>query len=204
MNERPLERARAERVGHLPPDALRIRAAVRELLEAIGEDPAREGLVDTPRRVADLYGEIFAGVGEDPGALLEVGFEEQHEELILVRDIPFYSMCEHHLLPFHGEAHVGYIPHGRVVGISKVVRLVDCLAKRPQLQERLTSQVADLVEERLRPRGVAVVVRAEHLCVTMRGIRKPGSRVTTSAMRGVFRQRDRTRLEFLSLLAQPG
>ncbi len=185
-------------------DRPRIRAAVTELLLALGEDPSREGLLGTPRRVADMYAEIFAGLHEDPSDLLTVTFDEQHEEMILVRDIPFYSMCEHHLLPFHGEAHVGYIPHGRVVGISKLARIVDCLAKRPQLQERLTSQIADLVQDRLKPRGVAVVVRAQHLCMTMRGIRKPGSQVVTSANRGVFRTSEKTRLEFLSLLDGAG
>ncbi len=184
-------------------DRARIRAAVGELLAAIGEDPRREGLLNTPRRVADMYAEIFAGMREDPGRYLEVTFDEQHEEMILVRDIPFYSMCEHHLMPFHGEVHVGYIPRGRIVGISKLARLVDALGKRPQVQERLTSQIADLVMERLNPWGVAVVVRAEHLCMTMRGIRKPGSKVVTSAMRGVFRDNEPTRLEFLSLLGSP-
>jgi len=150
-----------------------------------------------------MYEEIFAGLREDPAHLLDVSFDEQHQEMILVRDIPFYSVCEHHLLPFHGEAHVGYIPRGRVVGISKLARVVDCLAKRPQVQERLTSQIADLVQERVQPSGVAVVVRAEHLCMQMRGIRKPGSKVVTSAMRGVFRKSEATRLEFLSLLGSP-
>jgi GTP cyclohydrolase IA len=182
----------------------RIQAAVTELLCALGEDPSREGLIGTPRRVADMYEEIFAGIREEPGDLLQVTFDEQHEEMILVRDIPFYSVCEHHLLPFHGEAHVGYIPHGRVVGISKLARVVDCLARRPQVQERLTSQIADLIQERLAPRGVAVVVKAQHLCMTMRGIRKPGSKVVTSAHRGVFLRSEPTRLEFLSLLDGAG
>lgn len=177
-----------------------IQRAVHSLLVAIGEDPSREGLVATPRRVADMYDEIFGGMNQDAEAFLEVGFEEDHEELVLLRDIPFYSMCEHHLLPFHGFAHVAYVPRGRVVGISKLARVVDCLARRPQVQERLTSQIADLVDRKLRPRGVAVVVQAEHLCMTMRGIKKPGSRVITSANRGLFRQNSTTRAEFLSLL----
>jgi GTP cyclohydrolase I len=147
-----------------------------------------------------MFREVFAGLHEDPAGLLDVTFDERHEEMIVLRDIPFYSMCEHHLLPFSGIAHVAYIPRGRVVGISKLARVVDCLARRPQLQERLTSQIADLIEERLQPRGVAVVVKAEHLCMTMRGIKKPGSKVVTSATRGGFRAREATRMEFLALL----
>jgi GTP cyclohydrolase I len=174
--------------------------AVADLLRAIGEDPNREGLRATPRRVAEMFREIFAGLHEDPASMLDVTYDERHEEMIILRDIPFYSMCEHHLMPFSGVAHVAYIPRGRIVGISKLARVVDCLAKRPQVQERLTSQIADLVEERLKPRGVAVVVQAEHLCMTMRGIKKPGSKVVTSATRGGFRARQATRMEFLALL----
>lgn len=174
--------------------------AVRELLVAVGEDPAREGLVETPHRVAEMFGEVLGGLHEDPAALLDVTFDEGHEEMIVLRDIPFYSLCEHHLLPFSGVAHLAYIPRGRIVGISKLARVVDCLARRPQVQERLTSQIADLIEERLKPRGVAVVVKAEHLCMTMRGIKKPGSTVVTSATRGGFRDRQATRMEFLALL----
>ena len=177
-----------------------VQQAVRTILLAMGEDPAREGLAATPRRVAEMYAEIFWGMDQDPETFLEVGFEEDHEEMVLLRDIPFYSMCEHHLLPFHGLAHVAYIPRGRVVGISKLARVVDCLARRPQVQERLTSQIADLIDRKLEPRGVAVVVQAEHLCMTMRGIKKPGSRVVTSANRGLFRENAATRMEFLSLL----
>lgn len=179
-----------------------IEQAVRSTLEAIGEDPSREGLVGTPRRIAEMYEELFSGLKEDPRELLEVGFDdENHHEMVIVRDIPFYSMCEHHLLPFHGVAHVGYIPQGRILGISKVARLVEMLARRPQVQERLTSQVADfLCEGGLRAKGAAVVIEAEHLCMTMRGIKKPGSRVVTSATRGSFREDARTRAEFFAIV----
>ena len=175
-------------------------AAVRALLQAIGEDPDRDGLRDTPRRMADMYAEIFAGLHADPAELLDVTFFDEHEEMVVLRDVRFESMCEHHLLPFYGIAHVGYIPRGRIVGISKLARAVEVLAQRPQVQERLTSQIADLLMERLRPKGVGVVLIAEHQCMTMRGIRKPGSKVVTSAMRGGFREREATRLEFLSLV----
>lgn len=178
----------------------RLQAAVRELLLAIGEDPDREGLRDTPRRIADAYAEIFGGVRTDLDILLQVGFEESHDEMVILRDVPFFSMCEHHLLPFHGKAHVAYVPRGRVVGISKLARLVDAMARRPQLQERLTSQIADVLMQTLEPDGVAVAVEAEHLCMTMRGIKKPGSLMVTSAMRGTFRSQQATRAEFLSLV----
>jgi GTP cyclohydrolase I len=174
--------------------------AVRALLAAIGENPDREGLLDTPRRVAEMFAEVAGGLHEDPSTLLDVTLDERHEEMIVLRDIPFYSMCEHHLLPFSGVAHVAYIPRGRIVGISKLARVVDVLARRLQVQERLTSQIADLIDERLKPRGVAVVVKAEHLCMTMRGIKKPGSLVVTSATRGGFRTKQATRTEFLALL----
>ena len=174
--------------------------AVRLLLKGIGEDPNREGLEGTPRRIADMYREVFAGMDQDPYEVLSVGFEEGHEEMVVVRDIPFFSMCEHHLLPFHGVAHVGYIPKGRVVGISKLARAVDIFAKRPQVQERLTSQIADAVMDVVKPRGVAVVMEAEHLCMTMRGVKKPGSNVVTSANRGIFRSSPATRSEFMSLV----
>lgn len=178
-----------------------IQEAVLTILRAIGESPEREGLVDTPRRIADMYEELFTGTRFDPMELLTVGFdEERHKEMVVVKDIPFFAMCEHHLLPFHGVAHVGYIPNGRIVGISKIARLVEALARRPQVQERFTSQVADLLMEGLRARGAAVVVEAEHLCMTMRGVKKPGSRVVTSATRGIFRENPSTRAEFLSLL----
>ncbi len=174
--------------------------AVRSLLRAIGDDPDREGLEGTPRRIAEMYKEVFAGLDQDPMQVLSVGFEEGHEEMVIVKDIPFYSMCEHHLLPFHGVAHVGYIPKGRIVGISKIARAVDIFARRPQVQERLTSQIADAIMDVLKPRGVGVVIQAEHLCMTMRGVKKPGSKVVTSATRGIFRTREVTRAEFLTIL----
>jgi GTP cyclohydrolase I len=179
-----------------------IRRAVHDIIVAVGEDPNRESLLDTPRRVADMYAEVFAGLRQDPADVLRVGFEEGHQELVLVKDIPFYSMCEHHFLPFHGTAHVGYIPNGRVVGLSKLARALEILARRPQLQERLTSQLADAIMTTLEPSGVAVVVQAQHLCMTMRGIRKPGSLTVTSAMRGVFRRQPATRAEFMALLGE--
>jgi GTP cyclohydrolase IA len=187
-----------------PVDKERVRKAVEELLLAIGEDPTREGLVRTPERVAEMYEEIFCGLRNDPAAVLQVGFDEHHEEMVILKDIPFYSMCEHHLLPFHGKAHIGYIPSGRVVGISKLARAVEILARRPQLQERLTSQVADCIMDNVKPWGVGVVIQAEHLCMTMRGIRKPGSVVVTSANRGIFRTRQETRAEFLALIGHAG
>lgn len=175
-------------------------AAVRALLRAIGEDPDRPGLRETPSRIANMYEELFSGLHEDPAALLDVTFYDEHEEMVVLRDVRFESMCEHHLLPFYGVAHIGYIPRGRIVGISKLARAVEVLARRPQVQERLTSQIADLLMERLRPKGVGVIIIAEHHCMTMRGIRKPGSKVVTSAMRGGFREREATRLEFLALV----
>jgi GTP cyclohydrolase I len=183
-------------------DRQRAEAAVRELLYAIGEDPEREGLAETPRRVAAAYQEMLAGLYENPDSVLDKTFAEDHEELILVSDIPLYSMCEHHLAPFHGVAHVGYIPSvdGRVTGLSKIARLVDLYAKRPQVQERLTAQVADALVRRLTPRGVIVIIEAEHLCMSMRGIRKPGSRTTTSAVRGIFKGNAASRAEALALI----
>ncbi len=178
-----------------------ISKAIREIISAIGEDATREGLVDTPARIAQMYAEVFNGLGQDPKEILAVGFEdEKHEEMVVLKDIPFYSMCEHHFLPFHGLAHVGYIPRGRLVGISKLARVVEILARRPQLQERLTGQIADTIMEALEPRGVGVVIEAEHLCMTMRGVRKPGSRLVTSASRGIFRTYPVTRAEFFSIL----
>ncbi|MFN0144869.1 MAG: GTP cyclohydrolase I FolE [Dehalococcoidia bacterium] len=185
----------------LPIDQDRLKAAVVDLLEAIGEDPARDGLADTPRRIADMYAEIFSGLAIDPLQYLKVSFEVAHDEMVILRNIPFYSMCEHHFLPFHGEAHVGYIPDGRVVGISKLARVVEGFARRPQIQEQLTTQVAEAIMEAMSPDGVAVVIEAEHLCMTMRGVQKPGSRMVTSAMRGQFKQSSVTRSEFLSLVA---
>ncbi len=182
------------------PNRDRVKAAIIELLAAIGEDPTRQGLLETPRRIAEMYDEIFGGLAIDPTEYLKVGFDVSHDEMVILRNIPFYSMCEHHFLPFHGEAHVGYIPDGRVVGISKLARVVEAYARRPQIQEQLTSQVAEAVMEALHPDGVAVVIEAEHLCMTMRGIKKPGSRMVTSAMRGSFKASPVTRGEFLSLV----
>ncbi len=183
-------------------DFARAAAAVRELLLAVGEDPDRDGLRDTPARVARSYAEIFGGLFTDPSDVLQTTFDESHDELILVKDIPLYSVCEHHLLPWHGKAAVGYIPgrDGRITGLSKLARVVDLYARRPQVQERLTKQVATAIDERLQPRGVIVVVDAEHMCMAMRGIRKPGSRTVTSAVRGILRSDPRTRAEALSLI----
>ncbi|HET6503044.1 MAG TPA: GTP cyclohydrolase I FolE [Amycolatopsis sp.] len=183
-------------------DQARAEKAVRELLLAVGEDPDRMGLQETPARVARAYQEMFAGLYIDPDTVLDRTFEEAHEELVLVTDIPLYSVCEHHLVPFHGVAHVGYIPdaHGRVTGLSKLARLVDLYARRPQVQERLTSQIADAVNRRLEPRGVIVVVEAEHLCMAMRGVRKPGARTTTSAVRGLLQTSASSRAEALDLI----
>jgi GTP cyclohydrolase I len=183
-------------------DQARAEAAVRELLLAVGEDPDRPGLQETPARVARAYAETFAGLGQDPAEILSTTFDEGHDELVLVRDIPMYSTCEHHLVPFHGMAHVGYIPgaDGRVTGLSKLARLVDVFARRPQVQERMTRQIADALHEGLKPQGVVVVIEAEHLCMAMRGIRKPGSRTMTSAVRGIFRDNPATRAEAMSLV----
>jgi len=181
-------------------DKAKIEKAVASIIEAIGENPKREGLVGTPRRIAEMYAEVFGGIYEDPGEELRVGFEEGHQEMVILKDIPFYSMCEHHFLPFHGLAHVGYIPNGRVVGASKIGRVVEILARRPQLQERLTTQIANTIVSVLEPKGVAVIIQAEHLCMTMRGVKKPGSNIVTSAMRGLFQKNPLTRSEFLSLV----
>lgn len=183
----------------------RAAAAVRELLLAVGEDPEREGLRDTPDRVARAYAEIFAGLHVDPREVMAKTFEEDHRELVLVKDIEIYSTCEHHLVPFHGVAHIGYIPgsQGKITGLSKLARLADLYAKRPQVQERLTAQIADAIVEALDPRGVIVVIECEHLCMAMRGIRKPGARTTTSAVRGIFQSDTRTRAEALSLINAP-
>ncbi|MBI4299619.1 MAG: GTP cyclohydrolase I FolE [Chloroflexi bacterium] len=181
-------------------DTDRTKQAVSQIIEAIGEDPRREGLLDTPRRVAEMYVEMFSGLGVDPRQELMIGFEEGHNEMVILKDITFYSLCEHHLLPFYGVVHIGYVPNGRVVGISKLARVVEILSRRPQLQERLTTQLADTIMETLQPDGVAVVVQAEHLCITMRGIKKPGSNIITSAMRGRFRASAVSRGEFLSLV----
>ncbi len=182
-------------------DYPRIERAIREILEAIGEDPDREGLVDTPARVARMYGEIFAGLHLDIRNSIRVFRELGNDEMILVGNIPLYSMCEHHLLPFIGKAHVVYIPQGgRIIGLSKIARIVDVLSKKPQLQERLTSQIADTLVDAVQPQGVAVIVEAEHLCMTMRGVRKPGSLTVTSALRGICKKDARTRAEALALI----
>jgi GTP cyclohydrolase I len=181
-------------------DRDKIHQAVRLIFEAVGEDPDREGLRDTPRRVADMYEEILAGIGNDPRPLLNVTFEEQHKEMVILRDIRFYSLCEHHMLPFHGVAHIGYIPRGRIVGLSKLARLTDVIAKRFQVQERMTSEIADAIMDALNPVGCGVVVEAEHMCMTMRGIQRPGARMVTSALRGGFRHDPATRSEFLSII----
>ena len=183
-------------------DKARIEAAVISIIEAIGENPERAGLVDTPRRIAEMYAELFMGLGKNPEKELVVGFEEGHREMVIVRDIPFYSMCEHHLLPFYGVAHIGYIPNvdGRVVGLSKLARVVEIVASRPQIQERMTTEIADTIFDKLKPDGVGVIIQAEHLCMIMRGIKKPGSTIVTSALRGTFRRKAETRTEFFSLL----
>ncbi len=183
-------------------DTAKIEAGVRMILEGIGEDPDREGLQKTPARVARMYEEVFAGMTQDPHEHFETLFDEHHQEMVLVRDIPFYSMCEHHLVPFFGHAHVAYIPgeSGKVCGLSKLARLVDVYAKRPQVQERLTSQVADTLVKELDPQGVMVVMEAEHLCMSMRGVKKPGTKTTTSAVRGLFERHAVTRNEAMHLI----
>jgi GTP cyclohydrolase I len=183
-------------------DHARAEAAVRELLIAVGEDPDRPGLRETPARVARAYAETFAGLWQDPYEALTATFDEDHDELVLVKDIPMYSTCEHHLVPFHGAAHVAYIPglDGKVTGLSKLARLVEVYARRPQVQERMTAQIADALQEVLKPRGTLVVIEAEHLCMAMRGVRKPGSRTVTSAVRGIFRENASTRAEAMALV----
>lgn len=183
-------------------DLARIEKAVREILIAVGEDPDRPGLAQTPARVARAYAETFAGLHFDPKSVLATVFEEDHEEFVLVKDIELYSTCEHHLVPFHGVAHVGYIPgrHGRITGLSKLARLVDAYARRPQVQERLTAQVADALMEKLEPQGVIVVIECEHLCMSMRGVRRPGARTVTSAVRGIFNSSVAARAEAMSLI----
>ena len=181
-------------------DLGRIESAVREILIAIGEDPGRDGLVDTPRRVAKMYSEVFSGLHQDPGHHLTVTFEAGHDEMVMVKDIPLYSVCEHHLIPWIGKAHVAYIPNGKVIGLSKIPRVLDVLAKRPQMQERLTEELADLLMRELSPKGVAVVIEGTHSCMTIRGVNKPNSSFVTSAMRGVFKERLATRTEVMSLI----
>ncbi len=183
-------------------DEAKISEAVVSIIEAIGENPRREGLVGTPQRVAEMYAELFGGIDIDPREELMVGYELGHREMVIVRDIPFYSMCEHHLLPFYGTVHIGYIPdvRGRVVGISKLARVVEIIARRPQIQERMTTEIADTIMDGLNPSGVVVVIRAEHLCMVMRGVKKPGSNIVTSAIRGAFHTHPESRMEFFSLL----
>ncbi|AKL94428.1 GTP cyclohydrolase FolE [Clostridium aceticum] len=183
-------------------DKPKIERAIRDILEAIGEDPDREGLIDTPKRIARMYEEIFMGLEADPKEHLDIYFQdEKHEELVLVKDISFYSSCEHHLVPFYGKAHVGYIPKdGKLTGLSKLARVVDTIARRPQLQERLTSMIADTIVEKLQPQGVIVVVEAEHMCMTMRGVKKPGAKTLTSVVRGVFQKDAKARAEAMALI----
>lgn len=182
-------------------DHQKIEQAVKMIIEAVGEDPTREGLLDTPKRVAKMYAEVFEGLQLDPESYFDVVFGEDHEELVLVKDIPFFSMCEHHLVPFFGKAHVGYIPRGgRVTGLSKLARAVEAVARRPQLQERITSTVAKAIVNKLDPHGVVVVIEAEHMCMTMRGVRKPGAMTITSAVRGCFEHDAAARAEVFSLI----
>jgi GTP cyclohydrolase I len=212
-NNKPDERAEAVDLGSLagelddapvasphPVDQPRIARAVREILAAVGEDPDREGLRDTPARVARMYAELFAGLHEDPRAHLQKFFTEPYDEVVLVRDISFNSMCEHHMLPFMGQAHIGYVPNGRVVGLSKLARVVEVVARRPQVQERMTETIANLLMEELEAKGVAVVIEATHTCMTIRGIRKPGSLCVTSAMKGIFRSNLSSRSEVMNLM----
>jgi GTP cyclohydrolase I len=189
-----------------PMDLPRIEAAVREILAAIGEDPDRDGLLDTPVRVARMYAEIASGLHEDPAEHLTVTFESNHDEMVMVRDIPLYSLCEHHLIPFIGKAHVAYIPNkdGRITGLSKIARLVDGYSRRPQVQEQLTVQVADAIERTLEPRGTMVIIEAEHLCMSMRGVQKAGTSTVTSAVRGLFRQNASTRQEAMRFVTGRG
>ncbi len=186
--------------NHTTIDKKKIREAVHLLLEGIGEDPDREGLRETPERVARMYEEIFGQGEEDPHVSLSTKFDEQHHEVVLVKDIPFFSMCEHHLMPFFGKAHVAYIPSGQIVGISKLARVVESFARRPQVQERMTSQIAEIINKELKPEGVAVVCEAVHTCMTMRGVKKSGASVITSAMRGAFRKNVSTRTEIMALI----
>jgi len=182
-------------------DKKKIAKAVREILEAIGEDPKRRDIIDTPRRVADMYEEIFSGINKDPAKELEVILDQKHDEIILLKSIPLYSVCEHHLLPFVGKAHVAYIPRqGRVTGLSKLARVVDVLSKRPQVQERLTSQIAEIIMSKLKPQGCMVVIEAEHMCMSFRGVKKPGTLTVTSAVRGIFKKNEKTRAETLALI----
>lgn len=182
-------------------DKKKIEKAIRDILEAIGEDPGRKDLLDTPQRVAEMYEEIFSGMKQDPQKELEVILDQKHEEIILLKNIPLYSCCEHHLLPFLGRANIAYIPKGgRVTGLSKLARVVDILSKRPQVQERLTTQIADIIMSKLKPQGCMVVIEAEHMCLSMRGVKKPGTLTVTSAVRGIFKENEKTRSETLALI----
>ena len=194
------QRVSAGTTASNPVDMDRIQRAVREILIAVGENPDREGLVDTPARVARMYAELFKGLHEDPRSHLKRVFTEKYDEVVLVRDISFNSMCEHHLLPFMGNAHIGYIPRGKVLGLSKLARLIESVSKRPQVQERMTEEIAKLLESELEPKGVAVVVEATHTCMTIRGVRKPGSLCVTSAMKGLFRTNVSSRAEVMQLI----
>jgi GTP cyclohydrolase I len=186
-----------------PVDHDRLRNAVREILIAIGENPDREGLKETPDRVARMYAEVFAGLHSDPAVHLKKTFTQKHDEMVLVKEIEFSSCCEHHLLPFFGKAHIGYLPNGQIIGLSKLARVVEAVAKRPQVQERMTEEIADLITTHLRPRGVGVIVEASHSCMTIRGVRKPGAMTITSAMRGAFITNPATRQELMSLVFGP-
>ena len=181
-------------------DGEKIKKAVSSIIEAIGEDAEREGLVDTPRRVAQMYEEFFSGLTQDPAKVLETGFEEGHQEMVILRDIPFFSICEHHFLPFYGIAHIGYMPNGRVVGASKLARALDILSRRPQIQGRLTDQIVETIYKAIQPEGVAAVISAEHMCMSIRGVKKSGSKVVTSASRGTFKTQAASKQEFFSLL----
>lgn len=183
-------------------DTEKIKKSATSIIEAIGEDPRREGLVDTPRRIAAMYEEFFSGLGQDAAEVLATGFEENHREMVVLKDIPFISICEHHFLPFFGTADIGYIPNGRVVGASKLARALDILARRPQIQERLTTQIADTIDEALSPEGVGVVLSAEHMCMSLRGVKKLGSKIVTKASRGSLRSDEATRREFDSMLRE--
>ena len=183
-----------------PVDQVRIQKAIREILLAIGENPDREGLIETPARVARMYSEIFAGVHADPAIHLKKTFTQQHDEMVLVKDIDFSSCCKHHLVPFLGKAHIGYLPNGKVIGLSKLARVVDGIAKRPQVQERMTEEIAELIMRELQPRGVGVILEATHLCMTIRGVKKPGASTVTSAMRGLFKTNPMTRSELMALV----
>lgn len=205
MSDAPLHALDQPDDSRPPIDRDRIARAIRDILVAIGEDPERDGLRRTPERIAEMYEELFGGLHEDPADVLSVRFEADHDEMVMVRDIPLASMCEHHMVPFIGRAHVAYIPgdDGRITGLSKLARLVEVFARRPQLQERLTTQIADALQRALEPAGVFVVIEAEHLCMSMRGVRKPGSLTVTSAVRGLFKTNPATRAEAMSLIGQP-